>query len=141
MTTFIKNSECYTDMTKINYRRDAMIKNLTIPLVVLLLSFNVSAQCIGGNTYSSCYDDNGNEYEVYRYGSTTEVHGRNLSTGSEWSQESNTYGNITETNGIAANGNEWNSTRTDLGNGNYTLDGTDSNGDSFYYLCDNYGCN
>lgn len=109
-------------------------------VISILLSTNALAQCIGGNIYSNCYDNNGNEYEIFRYGSTTEVHGRNTYTGSEWSQESTKYGNITDTTGVAANGNEWNSTRTDLGYGTSILEGVDSNGDDFSYICNEYGC-
>lgn len=49
--------------------------------ISILLSTNALAQCIGGDIYSNCYDNNGNEYEIFRYGSTTEVHGRNTYTG------------------------------------------------------------
>jgi hypothetical protein len=44
-------------------------------------------------------------------------------------------------NGNAANGQHWNENITSYGNGNRTMSGVDSNGNSFSKYCTPYGCN
>jgi putative signal peptide protein len=107
-------------------------------LVLLLTSSLAYAECYGSDTYKTCYDDNGNTYDVSRYGNTTYVDGYNSRTGSRWSQESQTFGNLTYTNGTASNGNSWNSTTQRIGNTVY-IDGTDSHGNSFSSSCQYIG--
>lgn len=112
-----------------------------IALVISLVALNASAQCIGTNTLATCYDNNGNTYQVNRMGGMTTVNGRNASTGSTWSETSNTIGNSTYTNGRAANGQAWNETQTNLGGGNRMISGRNSQGQSYSYSCNQFGCN
>ena len=105
-----------------------------------LTSVNAFAQCYGSATYYNCYDLNsGNDYTVQKIGNTTYVDGYNSGTGNRWSQESSTYGNITYTNGTAANGNSWDMTTQTIGNTRF-IDGTDSRGNSFSKICNQFGC-
>ena len=108
----------------------------------LLLSSGVAeAGCFGTAALSTCYDGSGNSYTVNRLGNSTYVNGYNAQTGSSWSQNSQTYGNTTYTNGVT-NGNSWNSTQTNYGNGFKSIYGTNSAGQSFSYSCSAYGgCN
>lgn len=103
-------------------------------------SISVSAQCIGTDAMSTCYDNNGNSYTVNRMGNMTTVNGHNSQTGSSWSQTSQTIGNQTYTNGRAANGQAWNQTQTNFGNGTRTISGTDSNGQHYSTTCTSIGC-
>ncbi|MFZ7202393.1 hypothetical protein ACLSZC_04295 [Avibacterium avium] len=105
---------------------------LTLSLISCVGAAN--AQCIGSDVMSTCYDDNGNEYTVTRYGNITDVQGYNSNTGSSWSQTSQTIGNTTYQDGIDSNGNSWNQTIQNIGNSTY-YSGTDSNGNSFYKTC------
>jgi len=75
------------------------------------------AKCTGTNIYSTSYDDNGNQYNVQRYGNRTTVNGYNPNTGSNWSQNSNTIGNTTYQNGIDSQGNSYYKTCTTNYNG------------------------
>ncbi len=95
------------------------------------------AECFGSDSFQTCYDGSGNSYTVNRYGNTTSTNGYNAQTGSTWSQQSHTYGNITQHNG-ASNGNSWNMTQTQNGFGQ-TFSGTDSGGNSFHTTCDAFG--
>lgn len=112
-------------------------------MVLLLLSVSTTAtsQCMGSNTFSTCTDNNGNNYNVQRYGNTTSVQGSNASTGSTWSQNSTTMGNMTRTTGQASNGAAWTENRTELGGGNYVVSGTNSQGQSYSHSCNKFGCN
>ena len=69
----------------------------------------------------------GNNYNVQKFGNTTNVYGNNSRTGSNWSSSSTDFGTMTITNGTT-NGKSWN--KTDTKYGSY---GTDSNGRSFNY--------
>lgn len=111
-----------------------------IALVIFGASFGVSAQCIGTDAMSTCYDNSGNSYTVNRMGNTTIVNGRNSQTGSNWSQTTQSYGNQTYTNGRAANGQSWNQTQTNLGNGNRMITGRDSQGRNYSTTCTKQGC-
>lgn len=109
-------------------------------LIIACASYGANAQCIGTNTLSTCYDNNGNTYTVNHMGNTTIVNG-NSANGSSWSQTSNTIGNSTYTNGTAANGNSWNEIQTNLAGGNRMISGTNSQGESYSHYCNQYGCN
>ncbi|WP_353433134.1 hypothetical protein [Polynucleobacter sp. MWH-UH23A] len=87
-----------------------------------------NANCYGTANSYNCYDSqSGNSYNVQKYGNTTQMQGYNANTGNSWSQNSNTYGNQTYTQGTASNGNSWNQTTTP--NAVY---GTDSRGNYYY---------
>lgn len=107
-------------------------------LIFLFIPFIFSgaavAKCTGTNSYSTCYDDYGNQYNVQRYGNRTIVNGYNKNTGSNWSQNSNTIGNTTYQNGIDSQGNSWNQTIRQNGN-RTTYSGVDSKGNSYYKTC------
>lgn len=88
------------------------MKKLLSILSFICISSLAHAECYGSDSYQTCYDYNtGNQYNVSRYGNTTQVSGYNMNTGSSWSQNSQTIGN------------------------NTTYSGTDSNGNSFYKNC------
>lgn len=112
-----------------------------IALVLLFCPLMSWAGCYGSDSYQTCDDDSGNHYSVQRYGDTTTVHGNNYNTGSSWDQTSTRSGNQTYTNGHDADGNPWHSTTTDYGNGNYSVQGTDSQGNYFSRNCNQSGCN
>jgi len=99
------------------------------------------ANCIGTSTMQTCTDNNGNSYQVNRFGNMTTVNGYNGQTGSSWNETSNTYGNRTVINGTAANGASWNENITNFGNGTRMIDGTNSQGQSYSHYCNAYGCN
>lgn len=107
---------------------------------LLAFAATANAACYGTGAYRTCNDDNGNTYNVQKYGGTTQVQGSNPSTGSTWNQTSTTTGNTTVTNGTAANGNAWNSTTT-ASPGMVQQSGIDSNGQVFNRTCTRYGCN
>lgn len=98
------------------------------------------ASCVGSDYFKTCTDQSGNNYTVSRMGNTTQVQGSNLNTGNNWSQTSNTIGNMTITNGQAADGNYWNQTTTRIGDQTIT-NGTDSRGNPYTVICNQFGCN
>ncbi|MGN4956746.1 hypothetical protein ACTG16_12025 [Aeromonas sp. 23P] len=112
----------------------------TLTLAALFFSGMATANCVGTGSFKTCYDDNGNNYTVQKFGNSTYVNGHNAKTGSTWNQNSQKVGNSTFTNGHDADGNSWNSTATRVGNSTY-INGTDSNGDPFSTTCNEYGCN
>lgn len=116
-----------------------MKKYLIIGLL-LSLSNIANATCIGSSSYSHCYDNNGNSYDVMRMGNMTTTNGYNSNTGSSWSQTSQTYGNTTYQNGYDSNGNSWNQTIQSYGNGMTNYSGTDSDGNYFNKTCLNGQC-
>jgi hypothetical protein len=95
------------------------------------------AGCFGSSTFSTCNDASGNSYTVQRFGNQTMMNGHNAQTGSNWSQNSMTLGNMTMTNGNA-NGRFWNETEQNLGS-MQIIHGTDSYGRSYSYTCTPYG--
>ena len=111
-----------------------------IALGLFCVSSVASAQCIGTNALSTCYDNNGKTYQVNRMGGMTTVNGRNSNTGSSWSQTSNTIGNSTYTNGRASNGQTWNETQTNMGS-TRMIYGRNSQGQSYIHTCNQFGCN
>ena len=110
-----------------------------ICLLVLVVASPTFAQCYGGGSIYSCDDDYGNSYDVQKIGNSTYMDGYNSRTGNRWSQESHTYGSITETTGRAANGNSWNMTSQRIGDTTF-IDGRDSNGNYFSKTCNQFGC-
>lgn len=97
------------------------------------------ATCYGSGSYQNCTDAEGNSYQVQRYGNTTQVQGQ-ASNGNTWSQTSQTYGNTTQVQGQDASGRSWNETIQRNGNQS-TISGTDAQGRSFYKSCYNGVCN
>ena len=93
-----------------------MMSIFAVPFVALAFSTAASATCFGTGSFQNCYDSNtGNSYNVQRYGNTTQMNGYNASTGSNWNQTSQTFGNTTYHRGTASNGNSWNSTQQQIG--------------------------
>ncbi|WP_128755481.1 hypothetical protein [Metarhizobium album] len=76
----------------------------------LLASTQASAACYGTRAYQNCYDDSGNTYTINRYGNTTHMYGNNSRTGSNWSQDSYSFGNSVNHYGRDSDGNNWSST-------------------------------
>jgi len=103
------------------------LKSLIITLATTVIASQASAGCIGSSSFYSCYDNSGNSYSISKFGNSTYMTGTNSRTGSSWSQNTTRMGSYSFTNGVAANGNTWSSTR----NGNYSF-GTNSRGGSFY---------
>lgn len=116
------------------------MKKFIIGCVVLMLSSPLIAQCLGTDSMRTCYDANGNSYQVNKIGNTTSVYGSGTD-GSSWSQHSTTVGSTTYHDGTAANGNSWNSTQTQLGGGIQSWSGTDSRGESFNCMSGTYFSN
>jgi hypothetical protein len=120
-----------------------MRKNLLvlIGLGMLAVSPQAFASCVGSQAFATCTDANGNSYTVNRMGGMTTMNGYNAQTGSNWSQNSQTYGNQTFTNGMT-NGRPWNETQTQYGNGFGSVSGTNSHGQFYSFTCAPYtGCN
>lgn len=107
---------------------------------VFLASASAHAACVGTSGFSTCYDNSGNSYTVQRLGGSTFVSGHNSNTGSSWSQNSQTIGNSTFTNGRDAGGNSWNMQQQRIGNSTF-YNGRDSDGNSFSGICGPFGCN
>jgi hypothetical protein len=116
------------------------MKRFIAALAVVLLGLPMAARasCIGSDTLATCTDDNGNSYTVSRMGGTTFVNGSNPD-GSDWSETSQTMGNMTVTNG-ESNGQPWNMTQQSNG-GMTTYSGTNVAGEPFFHTCTGYGCN
>jgi hypothetical protein len=111
-------------------------------LTVAALAFaaaNASAVCYGSAERRTCYDDAGNSYTTTKIGSVSTTSGYNARTGSNWSQQSQTYGNTTYMSGTAANGKQWNGTINSFG-GTTTYSGVDSRGRLTQKTCTAYGC-
>ncbi|MHB9446938.1 hypothetical protein ACYG9R_09200 [Mesorhizobium sp. RSR565B] len=116
------------------------MKRLLIALVLLSSTSLAHAACFGSDAFKTCTDNSGNSYNVQHYGNTTNVTGYNSNTGSNWSQNSTSFGNTTVTNGTAADGNSWNMQQQRVGNSTF-YSGTDSDGNAFSGSCGPYGCN
>ena len=113
---------------------------LAAALVAAAIPVSSAAECWGTQAFSNCVDGNGNSYKVQRFGNTTYMQGYNSGTGSTWNQQSHRFGSITQHYGHASNGNSWNMTHQQLGNGWQSYSGTDSSGQYFNYMCGPYGC-
>lgn len=118
------------------------MKKFITPLAITVSLFSSAAfaQCIGSDSYQTCTDQSGNTYNVSRSGNQTTVNGT-AANGNTWNQTSTKMGNQTYTNGMAVDGSTWNSTTTSYGNGNYSVSGTDSDGNYFNRSCNQFGCN
>ena len=103
------------------------MKKLIVALSLVSVAGFANAACVGSDSFYTCSDNSGNNYNVQKFGNTTNVYGNNSRTGSNWSSSSTDFGTMTITNGTT-NGNSWN--KTDTKYGSY---GTDSNGRSFNY--------
>ena len=105
---------------------------------------SVQAGCIGTSSFSTCSDANGNSYTNNRIGNTTYTSGYNSSTGSSWSQNTNRIGDTSYTNGTSADGGSWNKSSRKIGSYTYhngSDSDSDSDGNSFNYSCNQFGCN
>jgi hypothetical protein len=106
-----------------------VIRKALIAGALALTTNHASANCIGSETYYTCFDGpSGNSYSVNKIGNSTYMNGYNAGNGSRWSQDSHTFGNTTNIYGRASDGSSWNETITP-----YSVYGRDSDGDSFYY--------
>jgi len=114
------------------------MKSIALIVLASATAFAANASCFGSSNIYSCNDQNGNTYNVQKFGNTTNMQGYNASTGSTWSQNSQTYGNSTFIQGNS-NGNSWNQTIQTMP-GMTTYSGTDSSGNSFHKTCTAYGC-
>ncbi|MCQ2966595.1 MAG: hypothetical protein MJ250_07675 [Alphaproteobacteria bacterium] len=103
-------------------------------LLFLLFPLSVQAKCFGSGSYKTCYDNNGNTYEIMKFGNTTEVTGHNSRTGSQWSETVNQFGNTTTISGRDHRGNTWNEDIQRFGN-TTSYSGRDSDGNSFHKTC------
>lgn len=112
---------------------------MTAIALLVMISGAAHADCIGSGSLKTCYDDQGNTYDVQSLGNTTYVNGHNSRTGSSWSQESQHIGDNTYTTGRDADGNSWNSNAIRVGDSTF-INGTDSDGNSFSQVCNEYGC-
>ena len=117
-----------------------MFKKILVAFGFVMLSTTSFAECVGSAAYRTCYDSSGNNYTVSRSGNSTSLYGTNARTGSSWSQQSQTSGNMTTHYG-QTNGRSWNATET-RSPGMRQVYGTNSRGKSFNYTCTTYGgCN
>lgn len=119
-----------------------MKKLIAFLLATFAITPSLASNCMGSDTLYTCYDDNGNTYNVNKMGNYTYVDGYNARTGSRWKSDSTTLGNYTYQNGTDANGNRWNQTiqHTSFGTVYSGTSGTDSNGKSYTKTCNSYGC-
>jgi len=118
-----------------------MRRLLTAATLTVLLAQGAYAQCVGTGAFRTCSDSSGNRYTVQDLGNTTIMRGSNPRTGSTWNQTSQTFGNTTINRGTSSNGGNWSTTRQDFGNGNYSIQGFDSNGNSVNKRCFGGICN
>ena len=118
-----------------------MRTTLALASALLLASFSHSAiaACFGTGAFQTCNDAAGNNYNVQRFGNMTQMQGSNANTGSTWSQNSQSLGNMNITNG-QTNGRSWNETQTNLGGGMRSVTGTNSQGQPYSYTCNQFGC-
>lgn len=117
------------------------ILNIAILCGAVAVSGAAYANCFSGPNMQTCNDSSGNLYTVNRMGTMTTVNGYNAQTGSSWNETANSYGNTTQINGTAANGQHLNETIQNYGNGNRSVYGTDSRGNAYNHYCTSYGCN
>ncbi len=108
------------------------MKATLITLTFLLTANQAFANCIGTDSFYTCYDTpSGNSYSVNKIGNSTYMNGSNAGTGSRWSQESHTFGSTTNIYGSASDGSAWNETITPYATYGNDSDGN-SDGNSFY---------
>ena len=120
-----------------------MMKHIYAAAVIVAVTFcwtlGASAACFGTPGLQTCNDGYGNSYTVNRMGSMTQMYGNNPYTGSNWSQTSQSLGNMTLHNGIT-NGHPWYMNQNSFG-GMTTYSGMNSAGQPFFYTCTQFGCN
>jgi hypothetical protein len=107
-------------------------------IIICALCQPANAGCFGSGSFKTCNDDSGNNYTIQKFGNTTHMQGNNYQTGSTWSQNTNTFGNITTHTGNS-NGNAWRATEQRIGNTTF-YNGQDSNGNAFHKTCGITGC-
>jgi hypothetical protein len=112
---------------------------LLLGLLLCGAAFTSQAACVGTGNFRTCTDNAGNSYNIQRFGNSTTMSGTNPRTGSEWSQQSHTFGNTTNTYGRDATGRTWNST-TITTPGTTQQFGRDSRGQPFSKICTAAGC-
>lgn len=118
------------------------MKKLVMILALAFTATTAQATCYGTGAFQNCFDaQSGNNYQIQRYGNTTQMQGSNPRTGSRWSQTTQSFGNTTIQQGRDSSGNSWNTTRQDFGNGNYTIYGRDSQGNTVNKSCFGGICN
>ena len=115
------------------------MKKITLSLALSCAAISSQAACFGSGAFQTCSDNEGNHYNVQRFGNTTTMQGSNTANGTTWNQTSNTMGNTTYQNGTASNGQSWNGTTTSLP-GMQVQQGTDSRGNSYHRTCTATGC-
>lgn len=87
-----------------------------------------NTHCTGFDSYRTCTDyNNGNTYDIRKFGNQTYVDGYNSNTGSTWNQNSTRIGDTTWHQGNSANGNSWDITEQNIGGTRYIY-GNDSRG-------------
>jgi hypothetical protein len=104
----------------------------------LIIYGMANAACYGTGSLRTCSDDYGNNYNVQKFGNSTYMQGSNSITGSQWNQNSSTFGNTTIIQGNT-NGRNWNQTIQTMP-GMTTYSGTDSLGRPFTKVCTAAGC-
>jgi len=104
----------------------------------LLIASAAHAACVGMPAFQTCNDAAGNSYTVNRLGNTTMMQGSSALTGSQWSQQSTTFGNTTMHNGVT-NGQPWHMQEQTFG-GMTTYSGVNAAGEAFYHTCNQFGC-
>lgn len=118
-------------MTFTHSNRGNLMRLISAAFIALMLvSGPAAADCVGTDTFKTCYDDSGNTHDINKIGNTTYLEGHNSRTGSNWSQESRTIGNTTYHSGRAADGDRWSSTEQRIGNMRF-ISGQDSDGNYF----------
>lgn len=83
------------------------MKTLAITLAFSFVATPLYAACFGSESFQTCSDSSGNNYTVQRYGNSTQMQGYNANTGSNWSQDSYSYGNSVQHHGRDSRGNSW----------------------------------
>lgn len=119
-----------------------MVGKLAILLLTGLFVSSANAGCYGSESMYNCNDaQSGNNYQVTKFGGVTSMTGNNSRTGSRWSQNSTTYGNITQQNGTSSDGSSWRQTiQKNSLTGGTTYSGTDSKGNHYNKTCTQFGC-
>jgi hypothetical protein len=102
-------------------------------LLSLALASPASATCLGSAAFSTCTDEDGNTYNIQRFGNQTIVTGDG---GSAYSQQ---FGNTTYLNGQASDGSSWSGSQEHIGNMDI-YSGTDTEGNSYSRTCGPKGC-
>lgn len=92
-----------------------MIKFVLAAAMLTVTAIPAAAGCVGTSSFQNCWDDQGNNYSIHRFGNSTQMYGSNARTGSTWSQNSYNFGNTTINNGLDSRGRSWSTTCTGYG--------------------------